>query len=428
LGVELPLVALFEATTVTELARRIDRAGTAGPASSGSAEDTPPPIPVLDPEIRVTRPRPRSAVPRAVLLTGATGFLGAHLLHRLLEETPATVHCLVRCDSPEEGRARLLKTVAEYGLVLPGDGERVIVEPGDLGRPLLGLSAQRFDLLAERLDAVHHSGAWVSFTLPYEMLRAANVTGTEEVLRLAARGGGIPVQHISTASVPEPGSGTGTPVAGGYNQSKWVAEHLAVAARERGLRVDVHRPDYVGGHSETGIGNAKDLIWAVVKGSVQLGCYPDLGDLPVGLVPVDLVTRAVVRHSLREDDTSASFDLAHPEPVSFTTVFGWVRAFGYDIRRVPHAEWLAALRASAEESWDNALFPFLGLLAGSAPTQTPAESAPPTAGGRPAYEAADIPCPPLDEALLRTYLTELVHSGYLPAPPGRPLTPAQENA
>ncbi|MEU2874985.1 amino acid adenylation domain-containing protein [Streptomyces sp. NPDC007070] len=429
--VELPLVALFEATTVTDLARRIDTAepavATAAPAGSpAGVAEAQPEIPPLDPEIRVTRPRPRPAVPRAVLLTGATGFLGAHLLHRLLAETTATVHCLVRCDSPEEGRTRLLKTVAEYGLTLPGDGERVVIEPGDLGRPLLGLSPERFDLLAERLDAIHHSGAWVSFTLPYEMVRAANVTGTEEVLRLAARGGGIPLTHISTASVPEPGSGAGTPVVGGYNQSKWVAEHLAIAARERGLRVDVHRPDFVGGHSGTGIGNAKDLIWAVVKGSVQLGCYPDLGGLPVQLVPVDLVTRAIVRLSLREDGASVSFDLAHPEPVSFTTVFDWVRAFGYDIRRVSYAEWVEALRASTEESWDNALFPFLGLLGGPATPVAPAGRATPAGRSRPAYEAAGLACPPLDARLLRTYLTELVHSGYLPAPATDPLTSPQE--
>ncbi|WP_031507118.1 non-ribosomal peptide synthetase [Streptomyces megasporus] len=431
LGAELPLVALFENTTVAELARRIEDTATARP--DGTAEGTPPDRfepPVLDPAIRVGRAdaRHRSGAPEAVLLTGATGFLGAHLLHELLTRTSATVHCLVRADGPEDGRARLLKALGAYGLPEPDAPERLVAEPGDLGRPLLGLSPERFDALAARLDAIYHSGAWVSFTLPYEMLRPANVEGTQEVLRLAAHGGGIPVQHVSTASVPEPGTGSGASVAGGYNQSKWAAEHLAVAARERGIPVDVHRPDFVGGHSGSGIGNPNDLIWAIVKGSVQLGCHPDLRTLPVRMVPADRVAETVVRLSLREGGESGSFDLAHPEPVDLATVFDWVEGFGYDLRRVPYAEWLAALRTSARDSWDNALFPFVDLLADPAGPGAPGDPADSGGHARPAYAAAGVDCPPLDERLLHTYLAELVRSGYLPAPARTLNDPTQETA
>ncbi|MFE2923592.1 non-ribosomal peptide synthetase [Streptomyces goshikiensis] len=417
-GVDLPLITLFEATTVEELARRVDLAASApapSDAPSGPAPgDGPPAAPVLDAAVRVEphTARPRTGAPRAVLLTGATGFLGAHLLDGLLRRTPATVHCLVRSQDPQEGLERLLKALDSYGLPRPDTG-RIVVEAGDLGEPLLGLAPQRFAELAEQVDAVHHSGAWVSFTLPYEMLRAANVDGTAEVLRLAALGGGIPVHHVSTASVPEPGAAFEAPVSGGYNQSKWAAEHLAVAARERGVPVSVYRPDYVGGHSATGIGNAKDLIWAMIKGSVQVGCYPDL-PLPVQLVPVDRVVDALLTLSLRQGDEPRSFDLAHPQPVGLPTVFEWVEAHGYDLRVVPFADWLAALRESARSSWDNALFPFLTLFEGPAGPSGPA--APPAAGAAPsAYAAAGVDCPPLDQPLLHSYLDELVRSGYLQA-------------
>ncbi|MFE9675369.1 amino acid adenylation domain-containing protein [Streptomyces sp. NPDC006259] len=430
-GVDLPLITLFEATTVEELARRVDLAASA-PAASGAPagaapEQGPLEAPALDPAIRVEphAARPRTGAPQAVLLTGATGFLGAHLLDGLLRRTPATVHCLVRCEDPREGLARLLKTLASYGLPQPDTG-RIVVEAGDLGEPLLGLTPRRFSELAEGLDAVHHSGAWVSFTLPYEMLRAGNVDGTAEVLRLAALGGGIPVHHVSTASVPEPGVESAAPVSGGYNRSKWAAEHLAVAARGRGVPVSVYRPDYVGGHSTTGIGNAKDLIWAMIKGSVQVGCYPDL-PLPVQLVPVDRVVDALLTLSLREGDGPGSFDLAHPEPVCLTTVFAWVKAHGHDLRAVPYTDWLAALRESARSSWDNALFPFLSLFEG--PAGAPGALAAPAAGAaRSAYATAGVDCPPLDEPLLHSYLNELVRSGYLPATGPVPDLPPLENA
>ena len=421
-GVDLPLIALFEATTVAELAQRVDAARTAPAAAGGSGgpDGELTALPELDPEITVApgARRTRDAEPRAVLLTGATGFLGAHLLDGLLRTTGATVHCLLRAEDADEGMRRLLKTLAGYGLPAPAAG-RVVVEPGDLAQPLLGLGPARFEELAGRLDAIHHSGAWVSFTLPYATLRAANVDGTHEVLRLAARGGGIPVHHVSTASVPEPGTTPAAPVTGGYNQSKWAAEHLAVAARERGVPVDVHRPDYVGGHSATGIGNPKDLIWAIIKGSVQLGCYPDL-DLPVQLVPVDRVAGALLALASRPGAESASFDLAHPEPVGLGTVFDWVSGFGYRLRRVSYADWLTALQESAARSWDNALFPFLGLF--TAPGQGGPGAGPAGLGAalpgpaRSAYRESGTDCPPIDQRLLHTYLTELVRSGYLQAP------------
>ncbi|MBW1600737.1 amino acid adenylation domain-containing protein [Streptomyces sp. JJ66] len=420
--VDLPLIALFEATTVAELAQRVDAARTAPAPAGGSGgpggELTA--LPELDAEITVAPEarRKRDAEPRVVLLTGATGFLGAHLLDGLLRTTEATVHCLLRAENPEEGARRLIKTLAGYGVPAPADG-RVVVEPGDLEKPLLGLGAARFDELTSRLDAIYHSGAWVSFTLPYTTLRAANVDGTQEVLRLAARGGGVPVHHVSTASVPEPGTTPAAPVTGGYNQSKWAAEHLAVAARGRGVPVDVYRPDYVGGHSATGIGNPKDLIWAIIKGSVQLGCYPDL-DFPVQLVPVDRVAGALLALASRPGAEPASFDLAHPEPVGLDTVFEWVIAFGYRLRKVSYADWLTALQESAAHSWQNALFPFLELFTtpgqgGPGPGPSGPEAAEP-GPARPAYLESGTACPTIDQRLLHTYLAELVRSGYLQAP------------
>lgn len=73
--------------------------------------------------------------------------------------------------------------------------------PGDLAQPLLGLGRERFEQLARLVDAVYHNGARVSAVDPYRRLREANVTGTQEVLRLAALGEPVPVHHISTAAV-----------------------------------------------------------------------------------------------------------------------------------------------------------------------------------------------------------------------------------
>ena len=158
--------------------------------------------------------------PLTVFLTGATGFVGGFLLSELLRATPATttIHCLVRARTAAAGAAKLKKGLAKLGLwegsppspgVAPVFASRVRVVVGDLGKPSLGMSSREWDALAASVDRVFHCGAFVHALYPYSMLRAANVVGTQEVIRLACarRGVLVPVHHISTLSVvpPRPG-------------------------------------------------------------------------------------------------------------------------------------------------------------------------------------------------------------------------------
>src|SRR5262249_32775109 len=139
--------------------------------------------------------------PGRVFLTGATGFLGPFLLNDLLRQTRAEIYCLVRSDTVEEGKRRLRESLDAYGLWEEGLGGRIVAGPGALSRPLLGLSREQFDQLAAGTDAVFHNGAQVHMVSPYETLKAANVLGTREVLRLACQSRTKPVHYISTVSV-----------------------------------------------------------------------------------------------------------------------------------------------------------------------------------------------------------------------------------
>ena len=66
-----------------------------------------------------SRPRPDWRSPREVLLTGATGFLGAHLLRELLAATGARVWCLVRARDAAHARQRIAEAAARYELPAP---------------------------------------------------------------------------------------------------------------------------------------------------------------------------------------------------------------------------------------------------------------------------------------------------------------------
>src|SRR5262249_2417115 len=158
----------------------------------------------------------------------------------------------VRGRDALDATVRLQRNLEKLGLPSTGLHERVTPVLGDLSEPLFGLPRERFDLLATRVDAVYHNGALVNWAYPYRSLRNANVGGTQEALRLASHMSLKPVHHVSTIGVyplGHPRHGLflesddldhiehAEELGTGYNQSKWVGEHLVEVAGARGIPV-----------------------------------------------------------------------------------------------------------------------------------------------------------------------------------------------
>ena len=191
----------------------------------------------------------RVAEPHQILLTGATGFLGAHLLACLMHETQADVVCLIR-PGREEGLERVEKQMRGYGVWSSEFSNRISAMHADLTQPRLGLSPVEFNALAYRIDAIFHSAASVNWVQPYSALRASNVYPLRELLRLACQSKAKPFHFVSTLGVCFSSDGPGEidedgdafrdldgiPLA--YAQSKLVAETL----------VRVSRPAWPAGH------------------------------------------------------------------------------------------------------------------------------------------------------------------------------------
>ncbi|QDE98350.1 non-ribosomal peptide synthetase [Myxococcus xanthus] len=429
-GADIPLRALLQSPTLEEMARTIEAAKTGSlPVHDVVAElesDA-----VLEAGLLPgTALPPTSGPARAVLLTGATGFLGAFLLEELCRKTQARIHCLVRSKSEQEGMQRIRKNLESYSLWRDDLASRIVPVRGDIGQPLLGLSEAEFQRLSEDVDAVYHNGALVNFIYPYESMRAANVLGTREILRLCMRTRIKPLHYVSTVSVlpvgrqlpfreDEPLEAAASLV-GGYAQSKWVAEKLVREASQRGLPVTIHRPGRVTGHSQTGAWNTDDLVCRTLKGCVQLGSAPSV-DALLDVTPVDYVSSAIVDLSLRPESLGQTFHLVNPQFVRADEMWSHMRAFGYGLRVLPYDEWLAELGLAAPS--DRELGDLLLFL-----QQVPPED---RSVGGPRMVVCDsghtlkalggtgTSCPSVDATLITTYLSSLVQRGFLAAPGGR---------
>jgi thioester reductase-like protein len=351
--------------------------------------------------------------PRHLLLTGATGFLGAFLLRDLLRGTDAVVHCLVRGTSAEAASARLRANLRYYQLQV--DFDRVEIVLGDLARPRFGLADADFDALARSIDGVYHAGGEVNWLQPYGALKAANVTGTEEVLRLATRHRTVPVHHISTNGVfgqsgctpLAPDAITGPPevLSSGYRQSKWVAEQLIATARARGLPVSVYRVDIVCGDQANGACQTKDFLWLSIKGLVQARAVPrDLGGA-FRMVPADHVSAVVT--TVSRGAAGGTFHVQNESAVSFAEIIRHLRSAGYQLDEVDAAQWATMVRANRDNALNPLLDAFQSIIA-------PGEAGFAVLDTRATVAASGIDCPKITTQSLERYLRFFVESGFLP--------------
>ena len=302
--------------------------------------------------------------PQAVLLTGATGFIGISLLSELLKRSDATIYCLVRAQSLTQAYQKLRHTAQRY---LPGvtfSYSRIVPLIGDLARPILGLSPEQFHNIAEIIDVIYHSAANVNLLYPLSNLKAANVIGTKSILKLAVHRKLKPVHFVSTLDVFEPLAATGVEViyesddidqgdaiTGGYAQSKWVAEKLVTAAAAQGIPACIYRLGMVTGHSHTGIGNPEDLLNRLIKSLIQLGMSPEL-DLQIDMTPVDYVSQAIVYLSTQFKSLNRAFHLVNPTPFHLADLVTTINQLGPPIQSASYSHWVTLLKNRA-----NALSP-----------------------------------------------------------------------
>jgi thioester reductase-like protein len=419
------LQVLFECPTVAAFAQALGREAVAATekAPADLAADV-----VLGQAINLQVPvSPLTASATAILLTGATGYLGAFLLHELLIQTETTIHCLVRAADDTEAHQRIEEALSRYGIWHESWRSRIVPVVGDLASAQLGLSREAFRRLAVTIDVVYHVGAQVHYLHPYGTLKQANVQGTVEILRLACQERSKPIHYISTLAVVASSRervyedddlpACTSPL--GYVQSKWVAEGIIHLARARGVPVSVYRPGRIGCHSQRRIANSDDFFMRLLTACIELGLAPDVPMLE-NLIPVDYTARAIVHLSQQPALVNTTFHLINPKPTRWSWVVETARHLGYPLRLVPYGEWRSALSTAVSSERGDALHGLLLLT-----PEDPSAANWIDSWTKQAFDiqntitglvGSGLHCPDFDAPMLERMLAAAVRHGLLDAP------------
>ncbi|HDW3057338.1 TPA: amino acid adenylation domain-containing protein [Bacillus cereus] len=283
--------------------------------------------------------------PQCVLLTGVTGFLGAHILEQLLTLPNIRIYCLARSQHGESAEQRVMEKMKFYfdETMLAQMKHRVQVIEGDLSEKYVGLTAEMQQTLLRHLDTIIHCGGDVRHYGDRDHFQKVNVASTRYLLQMSKKAGAR-FHYISTVSIaghrPEDSASfqfseqdfdRGQQVENVYVESKFLAEKLVREAMGEGVSATVYRVGNLVGHTQDGrfqqnIGD--NAFYRLIKALLLLQKTPDISTY-IDLVPIDFGSKAIVQLACIEESKGETFHICNPIQLEWKQFISHLQQTGY---------------------------------------------------------------------------------------------------
>ena len=296
------------------------------------------------------------------LLTGATGYLGIHVLYELIKSDAPKIYCLVRDKSLDSAEHRL-KTLLFYYFESTYDelfDSRLHVILGDVTNDLTSL-------VQTKIDTVFNCAAVVKHFSEGTEIEDVNIGGAQRCVDFCLKTGARLV-HISTASTrglnvnssmapdyifTEQKLYGGQYLGNQYIHSKFIAERIVLQAiAENGLSAKVIRVGNLAARASDGefqINFSTNAFMGRIKVYNMLGCFPySLYEKKVEFSPIDEVAQSIILLSSTPKECCV-FHAYNSHTQFFGDVLTGFGNLGTDIRLVEDEEYNTTLENASND-------------------------------------------------------------------------------
>ena len=354
-----------------------------------------------------------------VLLTGATGFLGIHVLYELLTTGYNKIYCMVRPKNNLTPEKRLKGSLFYYfeNNFAEAFGHRLFAVDGDLMRENIASLPD-----GVKIDTVIHCAADVSHFGVGNRIRQTNVDGVRNVIAFCKQHDAALI-HISTLSVggfieremaeigvslSEQRLWVRQDLSNDYLESKFTAEKLILLETANGLRAKIMRVGNLQGRITDGefqMNRATNGFTKLLQSIVRTGlCPQSMACSWINFSPVDAVARAICRLAGSAEEYTV-FHIFDSNDLPVSKLLTHISALGYPVRAVDDREFDEFMLHAAEDpAFNGALDGFLTRVTGGRHLiETPCESG----FSIRALEQEGFLWPEISDEYLSAYLTGL---------------------
>ena len=316
-----------------------------------------------------------------ILLAGATGYLGIHILANFLDNDYGIAYCLVRGADKSHSENRLKELLNFYF----GNryeclfGDRIIVLCSDLTNDSLGMTEADYNSLENGIDAVINAAASVKHYGSYKYFYETNVETVMHLIDFCKKSGAKLI-HASTLSVS--GNSFGDefdgyvsenekhfyesslyieqPLENVYARSKFEAEKIILEEMSNGFKANIMRMGNLTNRYSDGKfqkNYESNAFLQRVRAILNLGIFPDyLMDLYAEFTPIDDAANAVMTISRHFSTEQTVFHINSTKVVYMDKLIEYFRRLGVSLKVVDGKTFTEALRQTAKQTDSEFIF------------------------------------------------------------------------
>ena len=291
-----------------------------------------------------------------ILLVGATGFLGSHILYDLIHNTNFRIYCLIRGKSEEHARKRLKDRLNYYfnDTLDSYLDNRIITLQGDFSEYNLGLSEDNYSKLLSTIDTVINTAATVKHLGDYSYFEKINVTSVKNLIAFCKKSQNIKLVHISTLSIAGNTNNKeeecefteenlyinqdfGDNV---YIKTKFLAEKLLFEALTDGLNITIFRLGNITWRSKDGkfqYNDKENLFFNLMEYIIKVKELPSaVKEKSFNLSPVEDCSRLIVSILLNNNKNNV-YHIYNHNTLTLGQIVNYLNIFGLNIKFIDNS-------------------------------------------------------------------------------------------